>query len=181
MIFKVVKPLNKYFVDIGCANQRSSNTWTLIEKDWSGLLIDSNENPINEIRELILEKNGVRAINTFVTPNNLDKILFEQNSPKIFDFLSIDTDSFEYEIWKNLTKFEPNVVCIEVNQGNIGDFKTIDYDPSASLYKYKGKQSNWSGATTGLVNKLADEKGYDYLCWIVSNVFYIKRSFVNVP
>lgn len=180
MIFNKIKPVNKWFVDVGCAYKGSSNTWSLIEKDWSGLLIDADENPINEVRGLIRENNKVRALNTFITPNNLDKVLYDQNVPEVIDFLSIDTDSYEYEIWKNLEKFKPNMVCIEVNQGNIGDFKTIDYDPSASLYKYsKKRKSNWNGATTGLMNKLAEEKGYDYLCWIVSNVFYIKRSFIN--
>ncbi len=182
MIFNKLKPVNKWFVDAGCASRRSSNVFDLIEHGWKGILIDFEPIQLREMRELVKDKEGVAVLDTFITPkkpNNLDRILHEQGVPKDFDFLSIDVDSFEYEIWKNLKDFTPNVVCIEVNQGNIGDFETIDYEPSGTLWKYNKRKNAWSGATAGLMNKLADEKGYDYLCWIVSNIFYVKRSFLN--
>ncbi len=170
MVFNKIKPMNKWFVDVGSASYGKSNTFNLTKEGWSGLLIDENKNPINELRGLIKSNNNVRALNIHITRRNLDKILYEQNVPEEFDFLSIDIDSYDYEVWKNLKQFHPNLVCIEVNQEKIGNFDIVKYTP---------EKKEWGGATVGLMNELAEEKGYDYLCWIVSNAFYIKKGLYD--
>lgn len=164
-----------YFVDVGAYGQRSSNTYALIDKGWKGLLIEASDIQFPEIRDKFENSETVFAIHEYVRPDSLEQILGHYKVDKNFDFLSVDVDSFEYEIWKNLKNYQPNLVCIEVNQFE-NDWKKIDYDPSFSLNKYQGKDQSYGGATIGLMNKLAEEKGYDYLCWDVSNVFYIKKG-----
>lgn len=172
--FKKNKPKYKYFVDVGAYGQLSSNTWALLDKGWQGLMVDSNKTQIEEIAQFA-SNNKFKYRFKQITIDNLTELLLEEGVPLDFDFLSIDVDSIEYEIWKNLTVFKPKLICIEVNQQE-PDFNVIDYDPSFSLWKFKDKSNGYGGATIGLMNKLADEKGYDYLCWDVSNAFYIRRD-----
>jgi hypothetical protein len=162
------KPKHKFFVDVGAWGERSSNIWRLMEEGWRGVVIDSNRDQAVELVTTVSPK--VKTLWQTVTQNNLDSILLQHAVPYDFDFLSVDVDCYEYEIWKNLVVYKPKLVCIEVNQVEL-DFDVINYDPSFSVAKRDG----YGGATIGLMNRLADEKGYDYLCWDVSNVFYIKR------
>lgn len=167
-----------YFVDVGANGPRSSNTYTLIDRSWSGLLIEASDIQFPEIEEKANSLENVYAIHEYVKPDSLEKILGHYKVEKNFDFLSIDVDSFEYEIWKNLKEYQPNLVCIEVNQLE-KNWKKIDYDPSYSLNKYRGQPESYGGATIGLMNRLAEEKGYDYLCWDVSNAFYVKKDWIK--
>lgn len=170
-VFKKYKPKYRYFVDVGAFGQRSSNTWALMEQGWGGLMIEEKKEESLEIARTINFTN-TKYIKQTVTQDNLDDILLSNNVPYDFDFLSVDVDSYEYEIWKNLS-FKPKLVCIEVNQVE-QDFDVLNYDPSFSVHPKAG--NGYGGATIGLMNKLAKEKGYDYLCWDVSNAFYIRRD-----
>jgi len=176
-VFSKVKPQNKVFVDAGAYGARSSNTYKLVEQGWRGVLIEENPVLIPDMKEKFRDNKGVKIIEAHISPTNLEDLI-GYHLPINFDFLSIDVDSYEYEIWKNLTLYKPNLVCIEVNQFE-PDFKVIDYDPSFSMWASTNKRDGYGGATIGLVNKLAKEKGYDYLCWDVSNAFYIRKGFVN--
>jgi hypothetical protein len=191
-IFSQIKPLNTWCVDIGAYGIRSSNTYRLIQDGWKSIQIEADRDLFLEMEKVYKDNLHVIILNEFITPgrlkgscepNCLDNILLKYEVPKDFDFLSIDVDSYEYEIWMNLESFSPNLICLECNQFET-DFSVIDYDPSfdkvgkASLYKYKNKRVGYGGATVGLLNKLAEEKGYTYLCMDVSNAFYIKNSFL---
>ena len=35
--------------------------------------------------------------------------------PINFDILSIDVDSYDYQIWKSVEKYKPKIVIIEIN------------------------------------------------------------------
>src|SRR3990167_7085798 len=167
IIEAVFKNKKGYFVDVGAYGQRSSNTWVMMEKGWKGLMIEEDKNQIIEIATTI--KPSIKYIEKHITQTNLEETLLEQGVPYDFDFLSIDVDSYDYEIWKNLQVFKPKLVCIEVNQTE-QDFEVLNYDPSYSVVS-----SEYGGATIGLMNRLANDKDYDYLCWDVSNAFYIRR------
>ena len=187
LIFRKYKPLNRWCVDVGCDSETSSNTYLMVKNDWNSIQIESNPILFTEWRTRMLDYPKVKMCSDFITPgkigplveiNCLDSVLSRYGVPKYFDFLSIDVDNYEYEIWKNLRNYKPNVVCIECNQYEL-DFSIIDYDPSFSLNKYRGKDKSYGGATVGLMNKLAQSKGYDYLCFDVSNAFYLRKGFVK--
>lgn len=167
-VFSKFPPKHKYFVDVGAYGALSSNTWKLMKQGWRGLMIERDRNQAVELATTT----DVEFRWETVTPQNLEDILMREGVKFDFDFLSVDVDSYEYEIWKNLSVYKPKLVCIEVNQKE-QDFEVIDYDPSFSVHP--DAVNGYGGATIGLMNRLADEKGYDYLCWDVSNAFYIRR------
>ena len=182
-IFKKCLPVSKYFVDIGAYGERNSNTFHLAMTGWQGIMVEANVEQAAELRT-IFRGRDIKVVSEFVTPGKLGKyhepycleaILDRLNAPKIIDFLSIDIDSYEYEVWKYLIEYTVSVVCIEINQFEL-DFSVIDYDPSFTLFPYKGKRQGYGGTTLGLMNKLAEEKGYDFLCLDICNAFYIKKN-----
>lgn len=182
-VFKKIPPIGKFFVDVGAYGERSSNTYNLAKNGWKGIAIDTNIEQAAELRS-IFRGMDVKVVTEFVTPGKIGKkhepyclesILSRLEAPTVFDVLSIDTDSYEYEIWKYLTHYEAVIVCIEVNQFET-DFSVIDYDSSFTLHTHKGKQEGYGGASVGLMNNLAEEKGYDFLCLDVCNALYIKKG-----
>lgn len=103
-IFKNIGTSNRFLVDIGAggANHSLSNTRALIEKGWQGLLFD-------------MVGTGT-TIREFITPDNIVDLLKEHNCPKEFDFLSVDLDSFDYDIIDNVLKeYKPVLICAEYN------------------------------------------------------------------
>jgi hypothetical protein len=174
-----------YFVDVGAYGETSSNTYRLIDNSWKGLLIYFDPNCIREMTNEFADNKDITVIDTFVTPGKigyptektcLTSILKSHEVPQDFDFLSIDVDSYEFEVWTNLKDYEPKLICIECTTME-DSFDVINYDPSYLMYKYTNRESGYGGATVALLNKLAEEKGYDYLCKDVSNVMYIKKGF----
>lgn len=186
-VFSKIKPQNKFCVDVGAWGVEGSNTFKLIEEGWNALLLEAMVGKVDEYKIVLEKYPKAKILRKFVTPGRmgspheldcLEVILKENEIPENFDLLDIDVDGTDFEIWRNLVSFNPNLVCIECNQGEM-DMDVIDYDSSFCLYQYNGKPGTEVGATVGLLNRLAEQKGYDYLCWDVSNAFYIRKGFVN--
>ena len=49
------------------------------------------------------------------TENSLDNLLSKTNIPIDFDVLSIDIDSYDYQVWKAVKVYQPKMVIIEIN------------------------------------------------------------------
>lgn len=180
-IFEVCEPQNKWCVEVGAQDGKAdSNTWTLIQKGWQGVLIEGNNRFFQQLKENYNEHDRVCIVNRIIdtswinSENNLKAILERCGVPKDFDFFSLDIDSYEYEVWRNLVEFEPNLICIECNSVE-EDFDVIDYDSSYSVKSHI--HPSYGGATVGLLNRLAKEKGYDFVCVERCNAFYIKKEF----
>src|SRR3990167_4152255 len=111
-VFSVVSPQNKIFVDVGAYGARSSNTYKLIEQGWRGILIEANPIQAPEIRTTFEDNKNIKVLEAFVTPKNLEELIDLSFFPANFDFLSMDVDCFEYEIWMNLKEYQPNLICV---------------------------------------------------------------------
>jgi hypothetical protein len=119
----VIGTTNKYFVEIGggSANDNTMNLRT--EKNWKGLLFNSG----GYYMQGEATKNMTRI--EWVTPQNVNEKFDKYNVPEEFDFLSIDIDSNDYWVWKNLDdKYRPRVVSCEFNPNfDLGIAATIPY------------------------------------------------------
>ena len=103
-IFENIGVTNKYFVDIGAggAGRNLSNTKLLTLEGWTGLSfdMDGSEGTIKE----------------FIKPDNICHLLHKNVCPYQFDFLSVDIDSFDYDVIDEvLNDFVPRVICAEFN------------------------------------------------------------------
>jgi hypothetical protein len=137
-----------------------SNTFNLIKnKEWKGLYIESDENKYKDLLETCKEYPNITPVQSFVTGENLDDLILNNDFPEDLDLLSIDVDSIDYEIWKGLMKVRPKLVIIEpCNSTSLWE-KDVSYDGH--------------GASPFLIKQLAKEKGYTFLC-TTGNLFFVR-------
>jgi FkbM family methyltransferase len=137
---------NGVFVDIGAYDGiQTSNTYTM-EKylDWSGICVEANRGIYEKLKtsrksvnvnaavsnyngvcgflgDKINDSNGSDTVECFT----LDKVLLDNNSPKEIDYLSIDVEGHEYEIFKtfNFSGWNIKLMTVEHNLYCDGDSK----------------------------------------------------------
>jgi hypothetical protein len=116
-LFELIPPSQRFAVEFGAGDGvLFSNVRKLIvHEGWGGLLIEGD----GELAE-ILARNyagfaGVRTIQAWVFPGNVE-LLFEENDvPRDLDLLVIDIDSNDYYVWRAIREYRPKVVQIEYN------------------------------------------------------------------
>lgn len=140
-----------------------SNSRYFLEQGFSGLLIEADQKLFTDLvnsiyNERRIDAGRVTCINGFVTKDNVNTLL--KDLPHDFDFLSIDTDSNDYEIWKALEK-KPKVVCIEIDSC---------YAPHETGFNAAG------GATYKTMIELSIEKGY-FLVAHTGNLIFVDAKY----
>lgn len=163
-VFDNIGFTNKYFIDIGAggAGRNLSNTKLLTISGWTGLSfdMDGSEGTITE----------------FITPNNICQILKNNICPNEFDFLSVDIDSFDYDVIDNVLKeYRPRLVCAEFNG-------TLDPKSSVKLQYEEGytwDSTNKYGFSFGAGVKLFAKHGYTVIFNCKeTNIFAVKSSLL---
>lgn len=104
-IFSYIGINKRFLVDIGAggAGKNLSNSRTFLNGGWKGLLFD-------------MDGSGNNIIKEFIKPDNIVSLLRKHSCPKQFDFLSVDIDSFDFDVIDNvLAYFSPSLVCAEFN------------------------------------------------------------------
>ena len=160
-IFEQIGTTNQYFVEIGYDG--------LFDKEsipyWQGLLIDAHT-------ALDINKR-VKVITQFVTAENVNSILTENNVPAEIDFFGIDIDGNDYHILRALTATEPRVIITEYN-ASFGPDKsiTIKYNPNFERGGF------YHGASLTAFTKLLNPRGYALVAtdYYGINAFFVKRS-----
>ena len=95
-----------------------SNTFRLVEQGFNAVFIEGDVTRYNDLLKTV-EKHNITPINAYVdhndTENSLDNLLSKTAIPVDFDVLSIDIDSYDYQVWKGLKVYQPKLVIIEIN------------------------------------------------------------------
>tara|TARA_B100001059_G_scaffold236548_1_gene287691 strand:+ start:3749 stop:4408 length:660 start_codon:yes stop_codon:yes gene_type:complete len=99
-----------------------SNTFNLVKnKNFDAVFIEGDDNKYNDLIKTVEEYRRIVPIRAYVdhndTSNSLDNLLQRTRIPIDFDILSIDIDSFDYQVWKSLKVYKPKIVIIEINSG----------------------------------------------------------------
>jgi hypothetical protein len=154
-----------------------SNTFKLIKEGYNAVLIEGDENRYSDLVKTSNQYKTITPINKFVdlTDNTLDSILSKTEIPVDFTLLSIDIDTNDYQIWKSLNNYRPIVVIIEINSEIYPlDYKWIHDENQGKI------QTSW-----GAMYKLAEEKGYKFVCHTGNMIFiredYFDRISIEVP
>jgi hypothetical protein len=165
--FDHIGTTNRYYVDIGALayGTTMSNTQILHNLGWKGLAFDMDEDPTN------------RAIKEFITPFNICDILKKYNCPKDFDFLSLDIDSFDYDVLESiLQEYSPRLICSEFNG-------TLDPNSSIKLEYQEGyvwDRTNNYGYSFSAGKYLLDKYGYVIILnQDETNIFAIKKELID--
>ena len=148
-----------------------SNTFKLVEKGFNAVYIEGDKERYKDLLIQVEKYPNILPINAFVdyndTNNSLDNLLKQTNIPIDFDILSIDIDSFDYQVWKSLKIYKPKIVIIEINSSIDTNNKHHIHTPG----KYQG---------TGFLPtyELGVMKGYKFVLH-TGNMIFIKNDLFH--
>ena len=120
-IFKMLDIKNGFFCEFGAWDGiYLSNCRKLVEEGWAGVFIEGNEKKFKDLSLRYQSFSGIHCISAFVgAPKRgiigdpLFMILEKNNiNPAHIDFLSIDIDGYDLEIFEEIN-FKPKVVLLE--------------------------------------------------------------------
>lgn len=146
-----------------------SNTFNLIQKGFKSVLIEGDPEKFKDLEKLVEQYPTITPICAWVdhvqdSPNLLDKLLQRTDIPIDFDVLSIDIDSFDYQVWESLQVYKPKIVIIEIN--SVIPFSDLNHIHTPGVYE---------GTGSGPTFNLAKKKGYRFLTW-TGNMIFIRED-----
>ena len=146
-----------------------SNTFHLVKNlDFNAVYIECDSTKFKDLLVTANQNKNIIPINAFVEctskNNNLDSILSSTQIPKDFDVLSIDIDSFDYQIWKSLELYLPKIVIIEINSYIHPDVKDYIHTPN-----------KFQGTSFKPMLELGIQKGYKFLLH-TGNMIFIRND-----
>lgn len=161
-IFSLIGTVNKMVVEICAGDGIECNAANLlINHGWGGLLFDGNEQAINNGRAFYSTCQDTfihppKFVHAWVTSENINSLIVDNNVVGEIDLLSIDLDGMDYWIWRAIECINPRVVVVEY-QDAWGPEKavTVTYEP-----EFKPHTIGYAGASLKAFVKLASEKGY---------------------
>ena len=149
-----------------------SNTFNLVKnKNFNAVFIEGDNKRYNDLLSTVEKFPNIVPIIAYVdhndTSNSLDNLLKQTNIPNNFDILSIDIDSYDYQVWKSLKVYKPKIVIIEINSSVKANDPNWIHMPN----KYQG---------TGFkpTYDLGIEKGYKFILH-TGNMFFIRSDLFD--
>jgi len=149
-----------------------SNTFKLVEENYNAVYIEGHEKRYEDLLKTIEEYPNIIPIKAYVdhndSENSLDNLLKQTNIPIDFDLLSIDIDSYDYQVWKSLKNYKPKIVVIEINSSVKDTNEKHIHEPP----KYQG---------TGFkpTYDLGIEKGYTFALH-TGNMIFIRNDLFDI-
>jgi hypothetical protein len=170
----------KIFVEFGVENYFESNTrFLLVNNNWSGLVIDSNEKNVQYIKEdPIYWKYNLKAVCEFVRSENINKILSDNGINGDIGLLSIDVDGNDYWIWDAIDTVTPAIVVIEYNH-RFGPERAVTIPYDRNFNREKAHHSNiYYGASLPALRLLGIRKGYAFVGCNTggNNAFFVRKD-----
>ena len=173
----------KSFLEIGTQDYRESNTrFLLINKNWDGFLIEADKAAIKDIKsQRVYWKHNLRAINEFITKDNINNIIKKFNIPKKLGLLSLDIDGVDYWVLKKLSVLDPSIIICEYNS-LFGQKKSVTVPYKENFIRSDMHHSNlYYGASIKAFIDLMKKKNY-FLIGTNSagnNAFFVKKNIWN--
>jgi len=180
-IFNRIGLTNRFFVEFGVGEGIENNTAALLFQNWQGLWIEGEPNCATSLRENLkkfITSGNLKVQESFVTEENIEKILTNQQVPNDLDLLSIDIDSFDYYVWQSITNFHPRVIVIEYN-ASWGP--TIEWVMPRDITPSFTDHTSCFGASLKSFEKLGETNGYVLVgCNITGvNAFSVRKDLVK--
>ncbi len=176
-IFRRIGTKDRFFVEFGVGNGLENNTTFLLTQNWRGAWIEGNQECVSEIHSHFrkpLQSGQLKALNSFITAENIEALFGQLNIPVEFDLLSLDIDRNTYHVWKALARYKPRVVAIEYN---------ASFPPEVNWVCEYDSQRVWNnsmhfGASLKALEQLGAASGYALVgCDLGgANAFFIRNT-----
>jgi hypothetical protein len=160
-----------WFVEFGAWDGKHlSNTYYLLaNRGWQGVLIECDPEKYKALlhtKEAYPERlYTLCAMVGFEGESRLDSLLAKTPVPQTFELLSIDIDSYDWQVWNALERYSPRIVIIESNSAIPPGISQIHNPPAC-----------YGASFTALVD-LGRSKGYQLVCH-TGNCFFVRDDLV---
>ena len=173
----------KKFIEFGVENYQESNTRLLLYlHNWQGLVIDSSNDHIQDIKaQDISWRYQLNAVSSHITKDNINQLLEKNGMTSDIGLLSIDIDGNDYYVWQSIDIIKPVIVVVEFN-AVLGDIHSITVPYNPDFFRTKAHYSNlYFGASLMALIDLGKEKGYTFVGTNTNgvNAFFIRNDFAS--
>lgn len=179
-IFRRIGVSNKVFVEFGVGDGLENNSAALLYEGWFGLWIEGSGECCAKIRSAYrsaIESGQLILVESFITPENIDKIISSHIPAGEIDLLSVDIDGNDVHVFEKIRCINPRVIVFEYN-AKFGPnlMYCMAYDES-----YSWKKSDRFGASLKYFEVLMAARGYSCVgCNIVgTNAFFIRNDLLD--
>ena len=172
-----IKHPNRKFLEIGWGDGGANMTINLLKQGWGGVAVDQSVPAPGTT-----DYEGLFHFQEYVYPHTCKKYL--KYIPKDCDFFSLDIDSFDYDIAKELLEsgFRPKTVCVEIN-ARFGPnvVASFPYVEPKSYKKKLYRKTKEFGCSLEKYRMLWKEYGYIYFGYDSSatNAFFYHNESCN--
>ena len=161
-LLRHVKVPRKVFVEFGVESYVEANTrFLLTNNNWSGLVLDGGAENIRRIRKsAIYWQHNLKAVEAFITRENINGLLADNGIGGEIGLLSIDIDGNDYWVWQAIDAVSPAILALEYNaRFGAAEAVTVPYDPGFTRAKAHFSHIYY-GASLGALTQLSRTKGY---------------------
>ena len=179
-IFNRIGTTNKTFVEFGIGDGLENNTLALLLSDWNGLWIEGSSNAVNNIKDnfkSVLDSERLKAVEAFITKDNINEIISNNISDKEIDLLSVDIDGNDIHVFNEISVINPRVVIMEYNAKFPPPIMfTVEYN---ATHTWQG--DDHVGASLKYIENNLNNKGYKLVgCDLAGvNVFFVRDDLVG--
>ena len=184
-LLRHVRVPRKLFVEFGVEDFTEANTrFLLVNNDWAGLVLDGGEANVGAIRrDEIYWRHNLKAVQAFITRENINDLFREHGVTGEIGILSIDIDGNDYWVWEACEVVSPAIVIVEYNS-RFGPERavTVPYDPGFVRHKAHHSCAYYGASLTALV-ALGKRKGYVFVGSnsAGNNAFFVRRELAVAP
>lgn len=174
---------NEFFVEFGVENYKEANTkFLMFNNNWSGFVMDGSNNNINNLKKQdYFWKYNLIAKDVFITKDNINNLLLEQNINPNIGLLHIDLDGNDYYIFDEINCINPNILILEYNS-LFGIDREISVPYREDFNRTKAHYSNlFFEASLKSLHSLAYKKGFIFIgCnQAGNNAYFIRKDKIN--
>ena len=171
-ILAVLPQTDKWCVEFGAWDgiYLSNSRNLILNANYSAVLIEGNSSKAADLANNYADRPNVHTVNSFVgfsEQDGLDSLLAQTPIPEDFDVLSIDVDGNDYHIWQAVQRYRPKVVCVEYNPTIASEVSFVQ-EPDPQVMQ---------GASIKSLVDLANEKGYQLVCALAWNAFFVDAKY----
>ncbi len=179
-IFQRVGIKHKVFVEFGVGDGLENNTLYLLLQGWKGLWIEGDSRNYKKIMRGfadILKTQKLCLVKSFITRENIDKIIYENIEGKEIDLLSVDIDGNDYHIFKMIQSIEARVVIVEYN----AKFPPPVRFCMAYNSKHHWQDDDYFGSSLKFWEVEMAKKKYNLVACSLSgcNAFFVRRDLLK--
>lgn len=179
-IFRRIGVSNRRFIEIGVGNGLECNTLNLLYNGWSGLWIEGSQEFCSAITKGLpktLESARLRLAWSFITKENVNAIISQNNDESEIDLLSIDVDGNDFHVLQAIDCVCPRVIVMEYNAKFFPPVKyCMQYDAT-----YVWDRSDRHGASLSFLETALFDMGYRLVgcSYTGANAFFVKSDEVK--